>query len=293
MLSAALAQLANLKMSISLPSLVAYGFGQTREHSIVSNYGLGIHGSGGRAWQVVFANSYQVMVSFLYLVYNNILTRQVLADEMMRFLRYKKALRVSSPENVLQRSSYSLSLPWKYAVPQILGFTLLHWLVSQSVFTVQTEVYGAGPKGSHKERLDGARIGFSAIGIVSATTWGAILAILLILNSIRPYKIAVPQNFPRMASNSAAIAANCHRPPGDGDAYLFPVQLGVVTHEPTFGHTPACRGRITFSSDADISFPIGNESYELAQWNEKEAVGFTGRVKGMLRSVRRSREVDA
>lgn len=184
MLSGALAQLANLEISISLPSLIYYGLGQTREHSIVSDYGLSIHGSGGRALQVVFANSYQVMVSFLYLVHNNILTRQVLADEMIRFLGHKKALRVTSQENLLQRSSYSLSLPRKYDVLQMGGFTVLHWLVSQSVFTVQTKVYGAGPDGEHKLRQDVACLGFSAIGIVSSTIWGALLTILLILNSI-------------------------------------------------------------------------------------------------------------
>ncbi|KAG7410340.1 hypothetical protein Forpi1262_v017250 [Fusarium oxysporum f. sp. raphani] len=48
---------------------------------------------------ILIANSPQVMVSFLYIFYNSILTRQLVADEFVRFLRedVKKALRVSFP----------------------------------------------------------------------------------------------------------------------------------------------------------------------------------------------------
>lgn len=72
----------------------------------------------GSGINIVLANSFQILVSFLYLFYNNILTRQLVADEWTRFLRPngKKALRVSSPKAV-QRSSYSLSLPLKYSIP--------------------------------------------------------------------------------------------------------------------------------------------------------------------------------
>ena len=161
-------------MSISLPSLWAYGLGKTRPYQIVGGF-LSFSGnfskSGGaiRTVHIIIANSFQVMVSFLYLFYNNNLTRQVVANEMIRFLIHKKALRVSSPTNVTQRSSYLLSLPWKYAVPQVGLFMLLHLFVSQSVFTVQTRVYGPGPNGSSVPSMDASRIGFSAIGILLST----------------------------------------------------------------------------------------------------------------------------
>ncbi|KAK2020762.1 hypothetical protein LX32DRAFT_715118 [Colletotrichum zoysiae] len=60
---------------------------------------------------VLVANSPRVLMSVLYLFYNNILTRQLLADEWLRYFRRseKKPLRVSSPRGI-QRSSYSLSL---------------------------------------------------------------------------------------------------------------------------------------------------------------------------------------
>lgn len=54
---------------------------------------------------VLFANMFQVLISLEYLFYNNILTSQVVADDFFRFLADKKALRVSSPRNLLQRST--------------------------------------------------------------------------------------------------------------------------------------------------------------------------------------------
>src|SRR5437764_175972 len=62
--------------------------------------------------KLLAANAYQLFVSFLYMFHNNILTRQLVADEWTRFLRPegKKPLRVSSPVG-MQRSSYMLSLP--------------------------------------------------------------------------------------------------------------------------------------------------------------------------------------
>lgn len=38
--------------------------------------------------KVLVANGFQIVLSFLYLFYNNILTRQLVADEWIRFLKY-------------------------------------------------------------------------------------------------------------------------------------------------------------------------------------------------------------
>lgn len=39
--------------------------------------------------KVLVANGFQIILSFLYLFYNNILTRQLIADEWIRFLKYE------------------------------------------------------------------------------------------------------------------------------------------------------------------------------------------------------------
>jgi len=220
------------------------------------------------------------MISFLYLFYNNILTCQVVADEMIRFMRVKKALRVSTPQNLIQRSSYFLSLPFKYSIPQMVAFVLLHWLISQSVFTVQTSVYGAGPDGQRSKSLDASRVGFSSIGILFSTCVGGMLITALICNSFRRYGSMVPENFPRMATNSAGIWANCHRPLLDKDAYKYPLQLGAVTPDL---QSDGLR-RVTFSSDTDLQPPEKGALYEFAHWPGKSItpVGSTASLSSQV-----------
>jgi hypothetical protein len=53
----------------------------------------------------------------------------------------RKTLRVSAPVGI-QRSSYFVSMPLRYGIPLISTMSLLHWLVSQSLFVVATISYG-------------------------------------------------------------------------------------------------------------------------------------------------------
>lgn len=228
---------------------------------------------------------FQVLINLEYMFYNNILTCQVVADEFIRSLTEKKALRVSSPRNAIQRSSYFLSLPWKYAVPQMLVFIVLHWLVSQSVFTVQTSCYGPGVYGQRISSCDASRVGYSVLAILLTTLLGVLLLFLLGINSLRHYPKA-PPDFPRMAVNSAAISANCRRSPEDHDAHLFPVRLGVVNHGVQV--LTGCRGRITFSSDAEMEQPVEGASYEIAAWVATEKSG-SGRRKRIWSGILSSR----
>lgn len=261
------AHLQRAHVPTSVAALWEQGLGETHAYSLLGGLLVADKrlNDAARVGHVIFANSFQVMISFLYLFYNNILTCQVVADEMIRFMEVKKALRVSTPQNLIQRSSYFLSLPFKYSIPQMVAFILLHWLISQSVFTVQTSVYGAGPDGQRSKSLDASRLGFSSIGILFSTCVGGILIIALVCNSFRRYGSVTPENFPRMATKSAGIWANCHRPLLDEDAHLYPLQLGAVT--------PGLRSenprRVTFSSDTDLQSPTEGELYEFAHWPGK------------------------
>jgi len=147
---------------------------------------------------------------------------------------------------------------------------VLHWLVSQSIFTVQTRAHYPGPDGPRKPSVDTSRLGFSTIGIILSVGLGGILTCALVLNSYRSYSIAVPENFPLMATNSAAIEANCYGPVEDKDAYLYPVQLGVVKEGFREALSPSCKGRVVFSSDVEIQKPIGGETYEFVHWTLKD-----------------------
>ena len=97
---------------------------------------------------VLFANMCQLWVSIMYLIINNILTKQCVANELIEYLEVKKPLRVKEPhKGSEQKSSYFISLPWAYGIPLMGIFILLHWLVSKSLFVVQTSAYQPGPHG--------------------------------------------------------------------------------------------------------------------------------------------------
>lgn len=262
----ALAAYHEFQLSTSFSSLLEQGLGKVSPASLIRGPFVSHSNLQGAAqiWHVLFANMFQLLISFEYLFYNNILTCQVVGDEFVRYLTERKALRVSSPRNAMQRFSYFLSLPWKYAGPQMLAFIVLHWLVSQSVFTVQTSGYSPGPNGQRVPSVDASRVGFSALGILLSTLLGALLLVgLLGLSIFRRYP-EVPEYFPRMAVNSAAISANCHRPLKDDDASLFPLRLGVVRHD--IDLMESCEGRITFSTDREIETPVPGVEYEMASW---------------------------
>jgi len=245
-----------------------------------------------RVLHVMTANSFQVLVSSLYLFYNNILTHQLIAAELLNFLREKKTLRVSFPQHSLQRSSYFLSLPWRYALPLMLGFITLHWLVSQSVFTVQTTAYGPGQDGAPIPSTNASRLGYSPLGILLTTIVGAVLILALVVNSCRRYKSVVPARLPRMATDSNTIRALCCSANEDREAHLYPVQLGIVVRGLEGEIPDGCEGRLAFSTDTEMVEPEGGRLYEFVGWDGSTQDGTLGRASGFTRVAAMWRSVD-
>jgi hypothetical protein len=232
------------------------------------------HTTTGLLLNIIIANSPQVMVSFLYLFFNNILTRQLVSDEWVRFLRKdgKKPLRVSSPEG-MQRSTYFLSLPLKYSVPLTALSILLHWLISQSLFLVQACAFTPGRDSVRLPVYDWAARGFSMLGSILSIGLGIALVLGLILNSlVRHYK-NIPAGFQLMAFKSNAIAAMCQRPGADSDARLFPISIGAIADPDSLVN--ACYQRIAFSTDTGLCEPQNGVEYlrplmirEAGMWDE-------------------------
>ncbi|OJD36760.1 uncharacterized protein BKCO1_9000190 [Diplodia corticola] len=233
-------------LSISLPSLWRYGFGKVNPFGLVSGKLARAAGTAGLLSRILFANSFQLLVSLCYLFLNRLLTAQVATAELFRFLKKKKPLRVSSPEG-MQRSSYMLSLPWRFAAPAVAAFILLHWLVSGSVFVVQTSAYSSGPDGQRIYKSDASRIGFSPIGILFAVCVGVVVLVVLISNSFRTYG-DVPKSLVLFATNSREISTFCTPSSEDTDAWLFPVSFGIVSDSEG--------ERVTFSSDVYLLHPL-------------------------------------
>lgn len=253
MLGDSIRNLRNTGADVSVPSIWADGFkvdfNKLGFYTETNDFGL--------IPCVVLANMFQIMVSFLYLFYNNILTRQLVADEWTRFVSKgkdgKKVLRVSSPRG-MQRSSYMLSLPFKYSIPLMISITLLQTLVSVSVFLVQTMGYTTDSEGGRLPRFDRTAVGYSHLGIILSTLLGVLMVAALVGNSVSRRWTGVPPHFPAHGASSAHIVAFCQPPADDRDACLFPLTLGVVR-----GHNEP--ERFTFSTFIHIEQPEDRTVY--------------------------------
>jgi hypothetical protein len=219
--------------------------------------------------KLLAANAYQLFVSFLYVFYNNILTRQLVADEWTRFLRPegKKPLRVSTPVG-MQRSSYMLSLPMTYSVPLMISFILLHSLISQSIFLVQADTFGPGPENYRIPTYDKSDVGYSVLGIIFSICLGALLVAALLVNAVRRHYSDVPTEFPAMGTSSLAISAACQPPKGDDEAYLFELRLGIVKDEEY--NVPQALDRLTFSTSIYIQKPKAGVVYRQPAMTSQE-----------------------
>ncbi|KAK5683807.1 hypothetical protein LTS10_003670 [Elasticomyces elasticus] len=193
-------------------------FGAIDTNNIITN-SLG----AGLVANVVLANTPQLILSFIYIFYNDAFTRMLMSHEWAQFAETRKALRVSRPRGQ-QRSTYWLQLPLRYSIPMMLSMVLLHWLVSRSIFLVRVSIYD--DSGTHVPDRDINACGFSPLAILLAFIMlGLMIAILLGLGRFR----YIDSGIPAVSSCSAAISAAAH-PSGSEpeDVALLPLRYGVI-----------------------------------------------------------------
>ncbi|THW65872.1 hypothetical protein D6D20_01754 [Aureobasidium pullulans] len=202
----------------SMSALWAMGFGTVREESLI----------GGSGWHmpsvtaaVIVANLPQVMLSFLYLLFNGLLTAMLAAREWSHYAQERKPLRVSTPKG-MQRSTYFLSLPYRFASPLLVLSGALHWLVSQSLFlaSITTELRD----GRTLAEDTVSTCGYSPIAMVLTLSVGCLMLVGIV--GVGFWKVSA--DLPIVGSCSAAISAACHPPPGQDNAHLLPLQWGVI-----------------------------------------------------------------
>jgi hypothetical protein len=175
---------------------------------------------------VLLANTPQLAISFVYVLYNNCLTRLMLGREYSGYARQRKPLRVSTPEGE-QRSTYRLQLPYRYSAPlmaTMATMAVLHWLVARSIFLVEVNVfdYDGNPMA---EKVSAC--GYSSMAIVLSLFVSGVIILALLANGVRKLEPGMPL----ASSCSLAITAACHTPAGDEDAALLPLKYGVVIAE--------------------------------------------------------------
>ncbi|KAI0842285.1 hypothetical protein F5Y06DRAFT_285056 [Hypoxylon sp. FL0890] len=121
------------KISPSIPALWQLGFGNLTPYTYLV-VGLPREDPEGLMSNVLLANLPQLIISTLYMFYNAMLNIFLVQQEFSRMhLKQRKPLRVSEPIGI-QRSSYFISLPLRYGIPLYTTSSLMHWLISQSLF---------------------------------------------------------------------------------------------------------------------------------------------------------------
>ena len=188
----------------------------------------------------------------------------LVAAEWSRYALRRKPLRVSTPRGP-QRSSYFLSVPYRYGIPLMTASGVLQWLVSQSVFLVRTLIFPPTspttvPTAAAVSQSN--RVGYSPIAIIFSFSLTALLVIALLFIALRNAYPEGEDSMPLAGTCSAAISAACHGPlafVGNGGQregevegkwartqhHLLPVQWGVLaSEEGRVGHCGFSSGEI-------------------------------------------------
>ena len=162
----------------------------------------------------------------------------LVADEWNGFIKKRKTLRLSNPQGN-QRSSYFLSLPYRFAVPLMIASATFHWFISQSVFVMQSNGMAYGSSSFYRySAYDSSLVGYSNIGMIYSLALGSLMIIALVTLGLckryRPRDLGKQETrgqsytMPLVSTCSAAISAACHGPERDSDAHLLPVKWGFI-----------------------------------------------------------------
>ncbi|KAK3631080.1 hypothetical protein LTR56_017104 [Elasticomyces elasticus] len=227
------------------------GFGVPQPYALTIANQFTTLGQQTQFWfTIVVANLAQLGVSAMYFLVSGLIAVMAIADEWSHFIVERKTLRLSSPHGI-QRSSYMLLLPFKLSLPLMGGMSILHWLISQSVFVIATDAYVyAGTQATETltavTKNDAYMVGFSFPGGflamimgIGLLVWTALLGLVNKLDGKSIGHTGRKLHMPLASSCSAAISAACHRPEDDNAAHLLPVIWGRVPNTDLWCFTSA------------------------------------------------------
>ncbi|KAL3487464.1 hypothetical protein BJX62DRAFT_253912 [Aspergillus germanicus] len=217
--------IADFQRSYGTNTIWDNGLGQVTTGSILG--GLSTSPStNGIFRMVLLANTPQLLISFAYFMYNALLTIMLGAVEYDKYGLTRKPLRVSWPRGA-QRSTYYLSLPYRYSLPLLAVSALLHWFVSQAFFFVDIIPFEA----SGEPYIQGEVVtcGYNPVAIIFGIVVGGAMPIVAILLGLRRFR----SRMPLAAQCSAAISAACHpmtsaEANGEEEHALRPVMWGEL-----------------------------------------------------------------
>ncbi|KAH8834451.1 hypothetical protein DL96DRAFT_1757153 [Flagelloscypha sp. PMI_526] len=199
----------------TLQEVLELGLGTIDPRTLIHSWAIPTTGDGATILSIIVANSPQLILSFIYLIFNSLFTSMSLAVEWSNYTQLPRTLRVSHRKGG-QRSTYFLQIPYRLGIPVMIFSVVLHWLISQSIFLAKID-------DDHMELNRISTCGYSIVGTFATLIAAVILAVFtIILGSQR-----LPTGMPLVGSCSLAIAAACHAPVGTSE--LRPLMWGPLS----------------------------------------------------------------
>lgn len=205
------------------PAILGLGIGQPHQSYAITDSGVSNILTG-----FLSANTPQIIVSYIYLALNNIMTTMLAMNEWCSYFagtkRLPKGLRVSSPvKKTEQKSTYTLSVPLKWGIPTCICIAVLHWAASETIFLARIDVYDVNSRNVDQESSV-TNIFYSLMAKYILVAVGAALVITLVLISIFA---KYPEPGILAGCCSASISAACQpiRVSVDGSQKRFPEDL--------------------------------------------------------------------
>ncbi|KAH8664538.1 hypothetical protein BX600DRAFT_437080 [Xylariales sp. PMI_506] len=164
---------------------------------------------------LVAANGPQLILSLVYLTYNNLWTRLRMGVEWSQMSETFNGLRVSDPKGN-QISTYRLQLPYRYSVPLITLSIVLHLLLSTTVYIFISEGDYYTQLFKHGFTVDPSLPSDAAVSVGLSAIPGIILIGMLIVSFVLPLVFGsrkLPGSASEVGNNSFSISAACHVSP--------------------------------------------------------------------------------
>ena len=203
----------------TLANAWSVGVGEVQTQNLVLGARVPQLGASAVLITALIANAPQSFLSFLYMVYNTFFTLMHVGEDWDLYGAYtettrhifqvsaKKAthryLRVSNPKGK-QKSTHTLNLPLRFALPLVCVSGLLHWLMSQSLYLANISVI---PRDGTLPRHDEiTTVAYSPQGMILLCALAIVMFLIVGAYASRRYggQMSI------VGSNSAAIAAACH-----------------------------------------------------------------------------------
>jgi hypothetical protein len=216
----------------------------------------------------------------------------LLSREWTNFARYRKGLRVSSPQGS-QRRTFWLSLPYAYNLPLLVLASTLHWLISETISYEELNVLD----GSQVVETDshGRPISSLTASSLNGVFGNATVLLILLVFLMSCIVVVIGLGFRRYAggipivrSNSLALYRACHEQPNQQENSFEPIAWGIRPHSSDESlDIGLSSGEIELMDPSSLKFnPVQRLIYRCEKGFHGKVAGVAG-AAGRLASFRR------